>query len=130
MIVTNVTKDVQIPHEPGESATIRRLSHRQLRQAAKAREKEGIGWLREVGPELVKALRDGDAAGIQKIEEAQAANVNNYDRDQLLAAGLVAWTYPEPVTAIADLDEDTAAFLAQAIFDFARKRTAAETKNA
>jgi hypothetical protein len=129
MIVTNVTRDVPIPHEEGQQAVIRKLSQTQLREAAKIRQAEGIGVMMEIGAELLKALREGDAAAAKRIEDAQAANINNYDRDTLLKHGLLSWTYPEPVSQYADLDEDTAAFLADAIFEFSRRRTADEQKN-
>jgi hypothetical protein len=130
MIVTNITKTVELPHEPGESITIRKLSGSQLGAAAKRKMSDGIALMREIGAELVKALREGDTATVKRIEDAQAANVNNYDRDMLLADGVSAWSYPVPVAeSLSLLDEDTAAFAAEQIFEFSRRRTAAEAKN-
>lgn len=137
-LVTNITKDVDIPNET-EKATIRMLSHTQLKEAAKARQSEGVGFMRELGGELLKALRDADTDKIKKIQDAQEANVDNYDRDTLLRLGVVSWTYAIPPISISaekgvgngldQLDEPTAKFLAQEIFEFSRPETKAEAKN-
>lgn len=141
-LVTNITKTIKILNED-ETCLIRKLSHIQLKQAAKARQSEGIGFMREMGGELLKALREGDNEKIKKLEEAQAANVTNYDRDSLLRFGILSWTYPVPPMAptpfepnakrgadgIDDLDEPTAKFLAEEIFNYSRPETPAEAKN-
>jgi len=135
--VTNVTKEVQIPNEK-ETAVIRKLSHKQLKDAAKARQSEGVGFMREMGGELLKALKDADVDKVKKIQDAQEADVSNYDRDVLLKFGVVSWTYPiAPMSLTADgvgngldeLDEPTAKFLAQEIFEYSRPETKAEAKN-
>jgi hypothetical protein len=134
-LVTNITKTVSIPGEE-ETAVIRKLSHTQLKQAAKARQSEGVGFMREMGGELLKALRDADTDKIKKIQDAQEADVTNYDRDTLLRFGVVSWSYPVKPTAevglngLDELDEPTAKFLAQQIFEFSRPDTKAEAKNA
>lgn len=128
-LVTGITKTVEIPKEQ-ESAVIRKLSHRQLKEAAKARQSEGISFMKEIGAELMKALQDGDDEKLKKLEEAQQANINNYDRDTLLSLGVVSWTYKaELPKALEDLDEATAKFLAAEIFALSRPETAAEAKN-
>jgi len=134
--VTNVTKEVQIPNEK-ETAVIRKLSHRQLKEAAKARQSEGVGFMREMGGELLKALKEADVEKVKKIQDAQESDVTNYDRDVLLKFGVVSWTYPiAPMSLTSDgvgngldeLDEPTAKFLAQEIFEYSRPETKAEAK--
>lgn len=140
-LVTNITNTVQIPGE-NESVVIRKLSHKELKEAARARQSEGVGFMRELGGELMKALRDEDNDKIKRIQEQQEANVSNYDRDTLLRRGVVSWTYSVPPIAptpladakttrdgIDELDEPTAKFLAQAIFDFSRPDSKEEAKN-
>jgi hypothetical protein len=124
-LVTNVTDTIQLPD--GEWADIRKLSHKQLKEAAKVRRSEGFETMREIGAELIKAMRDSvDTADLQekvkRIQDAQAADVHNYDRDVLLKKGLVSWTYPDaPLPdATDDLDDPTAEFLAERIFLFSR----------
>jgi len=133
-LVTNITKTVAIPGEP-ETALIRKLSHTQLKQAARVRQSEGVGFMKEMGGELLKALRDADTEKIKKIQDAQEADVTNYDRDVLLRFGVVSWSYPVKPTAevglngLDELDEPTAKFLAQEIFEFSRPDSREETKN-
>jgi len=128
-LVTNITKSVEIPNEK-VSAIIRKLSHRQLKEAAKARQSEGVGFMREMGGEMLKALRDVDADKVKKLQDAQEANLDNYDRDSLLKFGIVSWTYDSKLPAgTDDLDEATAKFLAEAVFEFSRPETAEQAKN-
>ena len=134
-LVTGVVKTVEIPHDEGQSAVIKKLSHKKLKEAARERQREGVSFMKEIGAELMKALREGDAQQIKKIEDAQLANVNNYDRDTLLKLGIESWTYSadeQGIPAACDaLDEETAAFLAEAVFGcrFSRPETEAQAKN-
>lgn len=128
-LVTNITMLVDIPNE-SESVVIRKLSHTQLKAAAKQRQSEGVGFMREMGGELLKALRDVDTDKVKKIQEAQEANVDNYDRDMLLKSGIVSWSYKVDLPDGTDaLDEPTAKFLANEIFEFSRPDSKAEAKN-
>jgi hypothetical protein len=136
-LVTNITKTVSIPNET-DTVVIRKLNHTQLKLAAKAKQSEGVGFMREMGGELLKALRDADTEKIKKIQEEQAADVENYDRDTLLRFGVVSWTYPIPpigleksgvTNGLDELDEPTAKFLAKEIFEYSRPETVAEAKN-
>ena len=92
--------------------------------------------MREMGGELLKALRTADADKIQQLQRAEEANVNNYDRDTLLKTGIVSWTYPPNLGELGpngegtdNLDEPTAVFLAKEIFDFSRPESAESAKN-
>ena len=154
MLVTNITKIVDIPGE-AETATIRKLSHKQLKEAAKARQSEGVGFMRELGAELMKALREADTRAVKNIQETQQADITNYDRDTLLRLGIAAWSYPIPpvyerdgdgkaiavggksvespdeklIDGIDQQDELAAKFLAEQIFEFSRPETRDERKN-
>jgi hypothetical protein len=129
-LVANITKIVEIPGEE-HSATIRKLSHKQLRMASKARQSEGVGFMRELGGELLKALREADTKTVENIQKAQEADITNYDRDVLLKEGIVSWTYEAGRLPDATdfLDEPTASFLAAEIFRFSRGETKEEAKN-
>ncbi|MCG3776794.1 MAG: hypothetical protein JW395_3665 [Nitrospira sp.] len=131
-LVSKITKTVTIPGED-VSVVIRKLSHKDLKTAAKVKQSEGVGFMREMGGELLKALREADTAAVKKIQDAQEADVTNYDRDTLLKTGIVSWSYEEPLgkknEATDDLDEPTAKFLAAEIFEFSRPETAVEGKN-
>ena len=135
-LVTNITKPVDIPGEE-DSAIIRKLSHKQLKEAARACQSEGVGFMREMGGELHKALREEDSGKLKRLQEVQEADINNYDRDTLLRLGVVSWTYSVPPISVTEsgvgngldeLDEPTAKFLAEQIFEFSRPRTKEEEK--
>lgn len=129
-LVANVTKTVVIPGEDIE-VVIRKLSHVQLKAAAKARQSEGVDFMKEMGAELLKALREADTEKMKKIEETQAAAISSYDRDLLLKSGIVTWGYEAKLPGgTDDLDEATAKFLAEQIFEFSRPETKSEAKNA
>lgn len=128
-LVHNITKTVEIPGEE-HSALIRKLSHKQLRQAAKVRQSEGVGFMKEMGGELLKALREEDTKTVKKITDTQEATISNYDRDTLLKEGISTWTYPAELPDGTDfLDEPTAKFLAEQIFEFSRPENPTEAKN-
>lgn len=142
-LVTGITKTIEIPGE-NETVVIRRLNHVQLKEASKARQSEGVGFMRELGGELLKALRsdsnaDETAKKLKDIQQKQESDVSNYDRSTLLRYGVVSWSYNVPPIAITkdgvgngldDLDEPTAAFLAGEIFEYSRPQTAVEAKKA
>lgn len=140
-LVTNITTTIKILNED-ETAVIRKLSHVQLKMAAKARQSEGVGFMRELGAELMKALREEDTSTVKRLQDAQEADIHNYDRDLLLRFGISSWSYPVPpvwpktTPGIEDmtdgvelLDEAAAKFLAEKIFEFSRPETKAEAKN-
>jgi hypothetical protein len=142
-LVTNITKTVNIPGEDA-NVVIRKLSHVQLKLAAKARQSEGVGFMRELGAELMKALREERPDDVKKLQDAQEADIHNYDRSSLLRYGVLTWDYevppiaPEPmkegerrgVDGLDELDEPTARFLGEEIFAFSRPETKSEAKNA
>lgn len=135
-LVTNITKEITIPGEDVQ-VVIRKLSHVQLKESARVRQSEGVGFMREMGGELLKALKDADTATVKKIQDTQEADVTNYDRSCLLQFGIASWGYDVPpvattkdgVNGIDQLDEPTAKFLAEQIFNFSRPETKAEVKN-
>jgi hypothetical protein len=128
MLVIGKQKEVDVPHEPGTQVTIKALSWKKLKDAQRAQQTEGIEFMRAVGAELLQALRAGDTATVKSIEEAQEKSITNYDRSTLLNKGLVSWTYDIELSSesIEELDEKTASFLAQAIFNFSRGDTETE----
>ena len=135
-LVIGITKSVDLPHDEGESAVIRKLSHRKLSEAATKQQSQGIGFMRELGAELMSALRNEDADKLDRIQKTQDASLSNYHRDTLLEKGVVSWTLVPGIgdtnrtEVLGELDEPTAAFLAEAIFEFSRSETEDEAGNA
>jgi len=135
-LVIGITKSVDLPHDEGESAVIRKLSHRKLSEAATKQQSQGIGFMRELGAELMSALRNEDADKLDRIQKTQEASLSNYHRDTLLEKGVVSWTLVPGIgdtnrtEVLGELDEPTAAFLAEQIFEFSRPETEDEAGEA
>ena len=103
MIVTGVTQTQEIPHEEGASITFRKLSWREWQHAAEVKRTEAFEMFKGMPAELLEAMR-------QKESPALVAESDQYDTYSLLRAGIIAWSYPEPLTAenIKLLDSQTA----------------------
>jgi len=131
-LVIGITRSVDLPHDEGESAVIRKLSHRKLADAATKQQSQGIGFMRELGAELMHALKNEDAQKLDRLQKTQEASLSNYHRDTLLEKGIVSWTLTPGIgdtnrtEVIGELDEPTAAFLAEQIFAFSRPETERE----
>lgn len=146
-LVTKITRILEVPHEPGETITIRHLSARQLEEAREARVNAAIDRMRHQGAELVKVFHDAGreqlekAAGV-KSEDVDAAledPLNDYDRFTLLMHAVVDWTYEQKVPKnpfdrkelIGELDEVTVDWLAREVLAFSiPDRSEGATKNA
>lgn len=141
-LIRDMTTVLDIPHEAGQTITIRKLTWRKLAEARKGREQEQREALRQLGAEFVQAIRGGDEAKAKAAEaaptvDATAPNDPDYQVAQfalgaLLEMGIVAWSYTEPVTpaALDLLDERTAQWAGQAILDYTRPPSdAASRKN-
>lgn len=104
MIVKSITKQVDIPHEPGEWMLFKRLSWRQLDEASDIASDASFERIKKMGAEMVEALR----TTIKVVEAPQA----NYDRAYVLNTGIVKWSYSDEVNQenIDALDEATAAW--------------------
>lgn len=103
MIVKSITKQVDIPHEPGEWMLFKRLSWRQLDEASDIASDASFERIRKMGAEMIQALRTTVAA---------PTSTTNYDRASVLNAGILKWSYPDDVNSenIDALDEATAAW--------------------
>jgi hypothetical protein len=139
--VKNHTKTIKIPHELGNTVTIRRPRRHALRDAADTRQEKALARVRALGganflAEMRAAQESshpatetpapaavaGDAAPTEPTAAELAAA---FDQDALLAAGIVSWAGPEydgiavDADAIADLDPTTAAWMAEQIAEYA-----------
>lgn len=128
-LVRNITKVVNIPGED-DTVIIRKLNHKTLKKAARARQTEGVSVMKEIGAELIKALRDEDDEKLKRIQDKQESDISSYDMDTLLKEGIVSWTYDGVLPNDTDeLAENTAKFIAKEILDFSRGETKEEAKN-
>ena len=102
MLVRSVTKRLEIPHEPGEHMTLRRLSWSQLDQAREAATMASLARAAKMGPEMIVALRQST--------DGEASEGSQYDKATVLSYGISGWSYDAEATAanINLLDEQTA----------------------
>jgi hypothetical protein len=129
-LVSELTKSIDISHEPGQSVVIKRLSWKQKDKAIEARRDRALSNMRAMGGDVLAALRDVKTEDVNKVE---ADPLSKYDTGVLLHAGIKSWSYPVPVSekAIDALDDETAEFIAREIAKFAeRARTEEQEKNA
>jgi hypothetical protein len=94
----------EIPHEPGESVTIRPLTGVELDEARQVTTDKAMATVRALPQEMLNSLpkaTEGD-----RETEPDAAT--------LIAKGLIGWSYPDPVEAgtVALLDAKTRDWLA------------------
>ena len=111
---------------PDGAVNIRKLSALSLEKASAARQISVSQLSRSMGPELMKAFAGGDddekKSSKPKVEptmdEQRKARYTTYDRQLVIQAGVVSWTYPERLSdGLEDLDEETAQKLHEAILD-------------
>jgi len=124
MFASQVTKAVQVGDV---EVVIRKLSGRSLDKARDAKQIASATQIRAFGGDVLKALRDDTVTLAveslrSKAEDAEAKRKAIYasvDRDTVLTQGIVSWNASRKLTpeAIADLDEDSANALHEAIMD-------------
>jgi hypothetical protein len=134
--VRHHSKTIEIPHEPGNTVTIRRPQRGHLVAAADLRQEKALGRVRALGgASFLAEMRaaqpteptatDAPATTTSTPDPTPAQIAAAYDQDALLLAGIVSWQGPEydgvevDTDTIADLDPTTAAWLAEQIAEYA-----------
>jgi len=116
MFASQTQQTIALPFAPGHTATIRKLTGREVERAQGEHLKSLVsgnrsarGWAESFKRNLAKAT--GDPTPII------ADPLNGFDRNTIIEAGLLGWSVArkfEP-EAVADLDDDAAEFIARAI---------------
>ncbi|MDX9803926.1 MAG: hypothetical protein RBS96_07950 [Dehalococcoidales bacterium] len=124
-IVTGQTWEAEIPHEPGEKITFRRLSWKEWDKALEAKQASSLENISKISGDVFKALKDVESAGTQRNPG------DKFDKGIVLEASIVGWTYPEKVNrdTINALDDATADWAYQEIVKTLKPRTDTEQKN-
>lgn len=117
---STVTRQVEIPHEPGEWMELRQLGWQALEQAQNAQQRAWLANVKEIGADFFNEMQAAAAKareGVVVADDAPADPMAAYDQGTVLRAGIVKWSYSEPVTPenIALLDPVTAAWAAREI---------------
>ena len=112
MLIGQTFTKLDIPHEPGEWVEVRKLNHKTLARAAQVRSEQGISSMKSLGGELLTALRQAKEE-VETAIKSPEVSVEAYDRDLVLQAGVVRWSYTAPPTpeTLGELDEVTARWL-------------------
>ncbi len=141
---------IAIPWDDPHTVTIRRLAGRHEQKARDVAQAASVAALKRLGGaafqrELTQAGGGDPAKVAALVAQRQADPLNGFDRYTVLAKGIVAWTYDEPLTpvevleddgtkawripAIDDLDDVAADWLARAIVALLPARDEAAQKN-
>lgn len=137
MIVTNITRTVPVPHEPGCEFVLRTLTWKQLEQARKVQSDKQREEAKAFGAEFIKVLSSADTDAGDRARKRLAEfryDVGQFDRESLLKYGVASWR-GEGYDGIAvsdgldGLDEPTAVWAAEQIIAISRPKTEEETKN-
>jgi hypothetical protein len=133
IFTSRVVDTIEIPHDAGQTVTIRKLAPRHLEAAAKTSQAKSLDALKEMGgPAFMKELQSVVPAPAQTAPATDP--LLQFDRVVLMEKGVVAWTYDVPIrdtngqirrdeeglSVFADLDDVTADFLGRAILMLAK----------
>ncbi len=120
IFASQTTDTVPIPFAAPHTATLRKLTGRELDKAQEVHLKNTIagrwashGWAAVFQRQLEKGIATNADA-----EKLLRDPLNGYDRHTLVNAGLIAWSFPEPAlapAAIDDLDDDALDWFAREI---------------
>lgn len=120
MLTGKVVKQIDIPHEPGEWLKIRMLPGRKLEEAQEASSRLRIGYVREMGADILQALRGESSPAPEK--DAVPDPLDGWHVDTLVRAGIVGWSYEDKLTqlAIDELDSQTRLWAAREILAYSQ----------
>lgn len=119
IFTSRVTMTLDVPSDPGQTITIRKLAPRHLEAAAKAQQAVAFEDLRRLGGvAFLKELR----SLTDEQREQTSDPLNLYDPIVLMEKGVTAWSYAEDLTreTLEDLDDETARFITTEILRLAR----------
>ena len=122
MITSNITRDIELPHEPDTMITIRMLSHGALKKARDARLFDLARMLG--GMKMPTTSPAEDRADREAVDEEEEKDpLIGYDITTVLHKGIKSWSYPDPCTPsnIDELDDTTADFVAKEIINISRR---------
>lgn len=147
-VFTSLVTDVlEVPGDPGQTVTIRKLAPKHLDAAAKAAQRQARAELAELrenvalmeqAMQLVEAGArgaGGEAGPASPVAAALADPMRGYDPITLIEHGVIGWTYDRERTrdVFEDLDEERQDWLARAVLKLAKPalfQTAAEQEEA
>jgi len=157
-LTRGITKVLDIPHEPGQQMTIRKVGSGYIDVARDIQGRKRRRELQEMGGidwNVVGKIKRCDKCGGQREDEGHvcdpmdvfareeraknpaAVDATVLDRHTILKAGIVSWTYDPPLEdqddkardeLIRELDEPTAVWAFQEIVKFVNETATGEAK--
>ena len=123
-LVTGQTWEAEVPHEPGEKFTFKKLSWLEWKKALEAQQNRELDKVARMGTDVIAALEN-----VERPESDR--DVQKYDQGIVLRSSIVSWTYADKCNAenIDALDEATAAWAYQQVIATLIPRTKTEQKN-
>ncbi len=113
IFASETTRTLEVPGDAPHTVTIRKLTGADVERAqgehlnATIAGRSPRGWAAQFQALIAKGIAtDVDAA------KALGDPLAGYDRLMIVRAGLTAWTYDKPLTAVADLDDEALEFVA------------------
>jgi hypothetical protein len=128
-----VSRVVPLPFDEPHTVTIQKLSGKALAAARQARIAASVEFVRAMGGAAFGRELAAATAGREDAAPVTAGGENGfqqYDRPTVLAKGVTAWTYDEPLARLDDLDEEAAEYLFRAILELTLPHGDAEKKTA
>ncbi len=114
MFASKTQATVALPFDPPHTITIRKLTGREYEETQEVhRAGVAAGRTRSWNIAVRRMLEHGveDA----KVKAAVADPLTGFDRSAIAKGGLVSWTCPEGIEAVADLDDEALEFVATEI---------------
>ena len=123
-----VRENLAIPGEPGEWVTLRAVSDKKLREAARSASREAMLSVKGLPDEVIKVINGASRPNAEKALEK--APEEAYDWDMLCRSAIIAWSYSDKPTPdeIGDLVTSTKRWVVRQILEMAGV-TEDESKN-
>lgn len=123
IFASRTTKEIDIPFDPPHTATIQKLTGRQLGKAQQAFFNELIADMQQRGGAKVQkdiqSLYETDPSKMaEEVKKAKANPLNGFDPYLLIAAGVKKWSYTDRECgpeAFEDLDAESVEFFAREV---------------
>lgn len=124
----SVSDPIPLPFDPPHTVIVRKLTGREI-EAAQDAHRGNLGSPRSWAATFRRMLEQGTATD-PEVLKAIRDPLTGYDRYALVRAGLVAWSYPQPikrtekaatdttvvtVDAVEDLDDEAVDFIAREV---------------
>jgi len=116
IFASQTQETISIPFDPPHTVTVRKLTGKE-HEAAQVAHRAGVAAVRpNMWSAYFRRVIESATSTDGDVRAAIADPLLGYDRFVVVKSGLLAWTYPEPMTrTIDDLDDESVDFIATEI---------------